>query len=314
MTDIPRLSVGLPVYNGQRYLAEALDALLGQSFTRFELIISDNASTDETEGICRVYAAKDPRIRYIRQPRNIGLNPNHNFVLREARGEYFKWAAHDDLYGRDLFARCVAALDEYPDVVLSHADMAVIDEVGTVVRRFDYTLATGSTDVSERFRSLVVTNGADDEYGVIRTHVLRSIRPKDSYHHASRPFVAEIALRGRFHQIRELLYFRRDHPDRSDRNPTIPALCTNLDPRRAGQSTTRLIAEYAYRYFEAVARAPISLTEKLACYRILFTHLMRSGFHRVISRSGDPLFVATRPTTPTELPATDSTTRGDTTS
>src|SRR2546430_2459416 len=81
--------------------------------------------------------------------------------------------------------------------------------------------------------------------------------PSDGYRHSSRPFIAEIAFRGRFHQVREQLYFRRDHPNRGDRNPTIPALCTNLDPRRAGQGTIRLVAEYAYRYFEAVARAPI---------------------------------------------------------
>lgn len=305
MTDIPRLSVGLPVYNGQRYLAAALDSLLGQSFTDFELIISDNASTDGTEEICRRYAAKDPRIRYIRQPRNIGANPNHNFVLREGRGEFFKWAAHDDLYGRDLFARCVAVLDEHPDVVLCHADMAIIDETGTVVRRFDYTLATGSADPAERFRSLVVTNGADDEYGVIRTRVLRSIRPRDSYHHASRPFIAEVAFRGRFHQVRELLYFRRDHPDRGDRNPTIPALCANLDPRRAGQTTARLLAEYAWRYFEAISRAPLSAAQKWACYRILLRRLAGSGFHRVISRNGDPLFVAGGPATRADLPASD---------
>ena len=290
MTDIPRLSVGLPVYNGERYFAKSIDSLLGQSFTDFELIISDNASTDGTEEICRRYAAKDPRIRYVRQPRNIGAVPNHNFVLREARGEYFKWAAHDDVYGRDLLARCVAALDEHPDVVLSHVDEAIIDEAGTVVQRFDYTLATDSTDVRERFRSLVVADGADDEYGVIRTHVLRSIRPKDSYHHASRPWIAELAFRGRFHQVAELLYFRRDHPDRGDRNPTIPALCTNLDPRRAGQSTTRLLAEYGWRYLEAIARAPLSVGDRGACYRILLSHLTRSGFQRVISRNGDPLF------------------------
>jgi glycosyltransferase involved in cell wall biosynthesis len=298
VTDIPKLSIGLPVYNGRRYLGEALDSLLAQSFTDFELIISDNASTDDTEEICRRFAAEDRRIRYIRQPRNIGANPNHNFVVREARGEYFKFAAHDDLYGRDLLARCVAALDAHPDVVLSHADMAIIDETGTLVRRYDYTLATGSADAKERFRSLVVTDGADDEYGVIRTDVLRSIRPKDSYHHSGRPWIAELAFRGRFHQVPELLYFRRDHPDRGDRRPSIPAVCANLDPRRAGQTTTRLLAEYGWRYLEAIARAPLSRSDRLACYLILVSHLARSGFHRVISRNGDPLFVASRPKTP----------------
>jgi hypothetical protein len=96
VTDTPRLSVGLPVYNGQRYLAEALDALLGESLTDFELIISDNASTDETEETCRRYPVRDPRIRYIRQPFNIDAASNHKF--QQARGELFKLAAHDDLY------------------------------------------------------------------------------------------------------------------------------------------------------------------------------------------------------------------------
>ena len=102
MTAAPRLSVGLPVYNGENYLAESLEALLGQSYEDFELIISDNASTDGTADICRRYGKQDSRIRYIRQPRNIGLAPNHNFVFEQSRGEFFKWAAADDLYGRDL--------------------------------------------------------------------------------------------------------------------------------------------------------------------------------------------------------------------
>jgi glycosyltransferase involved in cell wall biosynthesis len=292
VTDTPKLTVGLPVYNGERFVTETLDSLLGQSFSDFELLISDNASTDGTEEICRAYAARDPRIRYVRQARNIGCNPNHNFLVSQARTQYFKWAAHDDLYGRDLLARCVEVLDENPDVVLSHGDKAVIDEDGNIVELFDYDLATDSSDVVERFRSLVVADGADDEYGVMRTHVLRSIRPKDSYHHAARPFMTEIAFRGRFHQVRELLYFRRDHLGRGDRHPTIPTLCTNLDPQRAGQGTTRLVAEYAYRFFEAIAAAPIKKSEKLACYRVLASHLMRSGLHRVVLRSGDPLLPA----------------------
>ena len=113
MNAVPRLSIGLPVYNGENYLAESLDALLGQSYEDFELIISDNASTDGTADICRRYGKQDSRIRYIRQPRNIGLAPNHNVVLDQARGELFKWASHDDLYARDLLKCCVEALDEY---------------------------------------------------------------------------------------------------------------------------------------------------------------------------------------------------------
>src|SRR5687767_6393032 len=92
----PLLSIGLPVYNGQRYLHAALDSLLGQDFDDFELIIADNASTDETEAICREFAARDRRIRYHRNTANVGAVPNHNLVFELARGKYFKWAAHDD--------------------------------------------------------------------------------------------------------------------------------------------------------------------------------------------------------------------------
>src|SRR5881275_1082167 len=101
MTDRHRLSIGLPVYNGEEYLAESLDALLGQTYEDFELVISDNASTDGTEDICRKY------------------------VFTQCRGELFKWASHDDLYARDLLRRCVEALDERPDVILAHADQAI---------------------------------------------------------------------------------------------------------------------------------------------------------------------------------------------
>nr|WP_281381001.1 glycosyltransferase [Nocardioides panaciterrulae] len=310
---MPRLTVGLPVYNGENFVVEALDSLLGQTFTDFELVISDNHSTDRTEEICREYAARDQRIRYLRQPRNIGCNPNHNFLLGEARTPYFKWAAHDDLYGPELLALCVAVLDEQPDVVLSHVDKAIIDEEGKVVHKFDYLLDTGSPDPVARFRSLLIADGPDDEYGVMRTQVLRSIRPKGSYHHAARPFMSEIAFRGRFHQVRELLYFRRDHAGRGDRRATIPALSTNLDPNRAGQGTPRLVAEYVYRYFEAVARAPISRSQKLACYRLLVGRLSGSGFHRARSRNSDPNWSAGQLAT-TDLPVSAGTTRGDTTS
>src|ERR1051325_3578852 len=113
-----KVSIGLPVYNGARYLAPTLDAILAQTYTDFELIISDNASTDGTETICRDYAARDPRIRYLRQPQNIGAPPNHNFLVEQARGELFKWAAHDDLFGPKLIECCVRALDERPEYVL----------------------------------------------------------------------------------------------------------------------------------------------------------------------------------------------------
>jgi glycosyltransferase involved in cell wall biosynthesis len=273
MTAVPRLSIGLPVYNGEQYLSEALDALLGQSYQDFELIISDNASTDGTAEICRRYLAQDPRIHYVRQPRNIGAALNHNFVFRLARGELFKWASYDDLYGRDLLLRCVEALDEHPHVVLSHAWLAIIDGAGSVTQAFDYRLATDSRRAPERFRALLCADGGDDFYGVIRADVLRRIAPHDSYHHADRTIVAEIALHGPFYQVPELLYFRRDHPDRAERAcPTTRARCANMDPRRANRlrhPNGRLLAEYVWGFVAAVRRAPLSAADQRQCYRDL---------------------------------------------
>jgi len=108
----PLVSIGMPVYNGARYIREALDSLLGQTFTDFELIISDNASTDSTEAICREYAAKDQRIRYIRQSHNLGASGNFKFVLDQALGEYFMWAAHDDKWSSNYLLEAKKSLEK----------------------------------------------------------------------------------------------------------------------------------------------------------------------------------------------------------
>lgn len=280
----PRLSIGLPVYNGEEYLAESLEALLGQSYRDFELIITDNASTDGTPAICDRYARQDSRIRYERLATNIGAANNHNYVFSLARGELFKWASHDDLYGRDLLSRCVAALDEHPEMILAHSWSAFIDGDGRVIEPYDYRLATDSPSAPERFASLLFAPGGDDFYGVLRADVLRKVRPHASYHHADRTFVAEIAMHGPFHQVPELLYFRRDHPNRAERaNPTVRSRCVNLDPKRHNRllnPAPRLLAEYVFGWVGLIRRAPITAAEKRRCYRHLmgwFTSRARAG-------------------------------------
>lgn len=269
----PPLSIGLPVYNGAEYLAESLDALLAQTYGDYELIVSDNASTDNTAEICHTYAARDERIRYIRQPRNIGASPNHNLLPREARGDLFKWASHDDLYAPDLLRRCVDALDADPELVLAHAWQAIIDGAGDVVLPVDYALSTDDPRAPERFRSMLFTVGGDDFYGVIRRDVLLKIKKMGSYHHADRTFVSALALHGRFHQVPEQLYFRRDHPGRAERaKPSMRQRCANLDPRRANRwlhPLPRLAAEYVWGFVSAIQQAPLSQADRRACYRHL---------------------------------------------
>ncbi len=270
MRTVPRLSIGLPVYNGGRYLADSLDALLGQSYEDFELIISDNASTDDTAEICRHYESQDARVRYCRQVQNIGLSPNHNFVVEAARGEFFKWASYDDLYARDLLERCVEALDERPDVVLAHSWTAHIDPSDAVFAAPVYPLATNATSAPERFRSTLFGSGGDDIYGVVRMRVLQRVMPLNSYHHAEHTIVAALSLYGPFHQVPEWLYFRRDHPQQAERAyAAMRARCTNMDRRRADRlrhPLARLYAEYLWGYVTAVQRAPLTSVERRACY------------------------------------------------
>ncbi|MGO9160435.1 MAG: glycosyltransferase family 2 protein [Streptosporangiaceae bacterium] len=273
MNAVPRLSVGLPVYNGEKYLAEAIEALLGQTYEDFELIISDNASTDGTADICRRYQKQDSRIRYYRQSRNVGLAPNHNFVVDQARGELVKWASNDDLYARDLLRRCVQALDEYPRVVLAHSWTAMIDSSGAVTRAMEYPLATASLRAPERFRSMLFDSGGDDDGGVMRKEVLRRTAMKESYHHADRTIIAELGLHGPFYQVPDWLYFRRDHPDRAERAcPTVRSRCANMDPCRADplrHPVARLYVEYIWGYIAAIRRAPLSPADRRECYRYL---------------------------------------------
>jgi glycosyltransferase involved in cell wall biosynthesis len=286
LSTVPRLTVGLPVYNGEKFLAQSLDALLGQTYADFELLISDNTSTDDTARICARYQAQDPRIRYFRQPRNIGCAPNHNFLVGQARGEFFKWASDDDLYACNLLERCVDALDKYPDVVLAHSFTALIDSSGAVTMPVKYSLNTAAPSAPERFRSVLFDPGGDDGGAVIRTSILRQTALTASYYRADRTFVAELALYGPFHQVPGWLYFRRDHPDRAARAfSTVRSWCANLDPRRADRLRNpvgRLYAEYIWGYISAIRRAPLTPVERRACYR----HLMDWAANRAFTEHG----------------------------
>jgi glycosyltransferase involved in cell wall biosynthesis len=294
MDHVPRLSIGLPVYNGETYLAQALDALLGQSYSDFELIISDNASTDRTEEICRRYLALDGRIRYFRQAVNLGAAVNHNFVAEQARGEFFKWASHDDLYGRQLLQRCIEALDAHPDVVLSHAWEAFVDEEGAVIHPVDYRLATDSPRAPDRFRDTLFVQGGDDLYGVMRTNILRRTPLHGTYHHAEHTLIAELALYGPFWQVPEVLYFRRDHPDRASREEKKRERAARFDPKRANRlrnPVIRLLAEYIWGYVTAIQRAPLSPADRLRCYGHLIRWVASRGLpgsSRRVGQSPEP--------------------------
>lgn len=292
----PRLTIALPVYNGERFLAASIEAILGQTFSDFEFIISNNASTDGTDEICRAYAASDRRITYVVQPRNLGAAGNHNATVAMARTELFKWASADDLYARDLVAVCVTLLDAHQDAILAHTWTAAIDADDRVIQAHPYPLRTQSASAPERLRSLLRDGDdlpgairADDQYGVVRTAVLRRVKPLDSYYHADQTWTSALALHGRFAIHPDWLYFRRHHDGRALKaNPTVRSWTANLDPRRADRwrhPAARLYAEFAWNYVDLVRRAPISAADKRACYRHLADWVSDRARRRLPGRS-----------------------------
>lgn len=265
----PRVSIGLPVYNGENYLAATLDSLLAQTYTDFELIICDNASTDSTSDICRSYAARDPRIRYYRNAKNLGAAPNYNRTFELAVGKYFKWSAHDDLCAPTFLERCVAALDGDPRVVLACPEILYIDAAGNVIGESPYNrkLPTDSPRPEERFCSLMLSGCMNFQcFGLMRAHALRRTPLLGGYDAADQVLLARLALLGPFREITEPLFYYRLHAGQSINLGHDPvAYSVWFDPANKGRI---LLPHWRYfsEYWKSVLAADLSLTGRLRCH------------------------------------------------
>jgi glycosyltransferase involved in cell wall biosynthesis len=215
----PAVSIGLPVYNGATYLATALDALLAQDFTDFELIVSDNASTDRSPEICAEYARRDSRVRFVRNSTNIGATANFNRTFELACGRYFMWAADDDLWDPRFVGRCVAALEAKPEAVLACTSLRFIDEAGDAID-LDYGIYDNpdlsSRSVSDRLRRLVKRGGWYISYGLIRADALRQTTLFQNVYGPDLVLALELALRGPFVKVPEILFWYRQFGTRTE--------------------------------------------------------------------------------------------------
>jgi glycosyltransferase involved in cell wall biosynthesis len=264
----PLVSIGLPVYNGGRYLAETIECILCQTYPHFELIICDNASTDGTEEICRRFASLDDRVRYFRNATNLGVSRNFNLAVEHASGKYFRWAADDDRIAPEYLERCVEALEADPTIILCHTQVQVIDENGDEVMDFDYRTGHGASPApSCRFGDALRQDRWDFEvYGLIRTDALRRTRLMDRYVASDRVLRAELSLLGRYRILPERLFYDRDHPHRSIRAyPAHHLRAGWFDPALAG---CRVFPHWRvfYEYFRAVNRASVSAWQRACCY------------------------------------------------
>src|SRR5450432_3170179 len=219
MSIRPKVSIGMPVRNGQRFIRQAIDSLLAQTFTNFELIICDNASTDSTEAICREYASRDPRVRYFRNSRNLGPAGNHNKCVDLSQGDYFRWHAHDDMCAPDYLEKCVECLDHNPDVVIAYPRTLIVDEEGKRIEEYNFLPRTGSLSVAERFSSLVLINHrkhrACEIFGLMRSSALRQTPLEGAYARGDSVLLVRLALLGRFVELPERLFLSRCHGTQS---------------------------------------------------------------------------------------------------
>jgi glycosyltransferase involved in cell wall biosynthesis len=267
--SVPKVSVALPVYNGGRYLRIAIEAILAQTFKDFELIIADNASTDETEIVCRDYAASDRRIKYHRNPTNIGAPKNFNLSFQLSSGTYLKWSTSDDYVGPEMIEKCAAYLDANPDVVLCYPKAKLIDAEGKFLENYDDVLDLHDSMPSQRFINLLTRiKLAHQHTGLIRTEALRRIAPLSTHIASDINLLAELSLYGKFYELPEYLLFRRYHPASSswDRKSTKKQIEWS-DPGRMRYRLDTWEAESAFA--SAVRRCPARLSEKLTMYNFL---------------------------------------------
>jgi len=202
----------VPVFNGEGYLAETLDSLLSQTYGDFRLIIGDNCSTDGTAEIARAYAAADPRVEYVRHPRNIGAAANYNDLFRRAGTEYFRWHAADDLSLPEYTARCVEALDADPGVALAYCKTIDIDQNGKVLGPYEDNVDVRQTSAHDRFEQVLHRlERCNALYGLMRSSIAGRTRLMAGFTGADYVFMAELALYGKFVELPERLFRRRYH-------------------------------------------------------------------------------------------------------
>jgi len=292
----PRVSIAVPVYNGERYVARTLDSLLGQTFGDFELIITDNASTDATRDICADYARRDRRIQYHRAEQNKGVAANFRWGYELARAPFFKWNAADDLCAPTFLEECVRVLEQDPEVVLAFPRTMIIDEDDRPLHPNTYDADADHPSPACRFSRLMNINhrmhGAHELYGLIRRSALQRIPVYDRVVRSDSIMLARLALLGRFRCVEKPLFLNREHARRSvaAQTPGRKLLTRSRLSRWIGQGPVppahfwnpalkgrivfpewRVWREYAV----SMRFADLEFADRLACYAVFTGYTVR---------------------------------------
>jgi glycosyltransferase involved in cell wall biosynthesis len=268
---MPRVSIGLPVFNGENYLAEAIQSVLEQSLSDLELIISDNASNDRTEEICRDYASTDSRIRYFRNSSNLGAAPNYNIAWDHGQGEYFKWLAHDDRLLPHFVENTVRVLDDNPDAVLCNTVTEYIGADGEHLGYYRSPLSeTSDPDPSRRLAAMILkSHVCIDFFGMVRRKSMEGSLLHQAFSGADKAFLAQMALRGRMLQIEPVQVQMREHPRRYTRvTKSARMKLAWHDSKMTGRKDIPILTLYR-TYKDLVAREDLTDRQRQDCRKVL---------------------------------------------
>lgn len=306
MSVFPSVSIGLPVFNGARYLREAIEDFLRQSYRDFELIISDNASTDETEAIAREMVALDERVRYVRNETNIGALLNSNQTIELAAGKYFCLAAHDDRHAPEFLERLVAALDNDPAASLAYSRCVLIDEANQPLqaiperglhitpdgRAVDYDQKLERSlpqDLTHRYHAVLQSNDVNAPiHGLFRRSVLERVGGHQ-FHGSDRLIVAHAALLGSFKYIAEPLFSFRVHAE-STFFMTREEWATRETGERRDASPMATLRTFR-NFWKAVGNADLGFADRVAAYVATIGYAARpAAIRRALLPSPDNYF------------------------
>ena len=267
-----QISIGLPVYNGQDLIREAIDSMLAQTYSDFELVISDNASTDESETICREYAAQDNRVKYCRSEENVGAAANFRKVLHLSSSKYFKWIGVDDHCAPSYLEQTKQILDSRDDVVVCCSKVDIIDGEGKTLRKYEDAQELPQSSPSQRFKEFLTQDSwVNAVYGLMRADALKKTSIMGTFPGSDIVVMAEMSLHGKFFELPDCLFFRRIHPDAFSYECSTEKQQEFYNPGKKKQLLPMYHWRHLCEHLRSIRRAPIGASEKWRLVRHVLT-------------------------------------------